>query len=398
MLAGTPARFCSWCFDYSPLFTLKQKNTAGRNEWECGTCGGTCYTCKVSGCPHLARGGVSNMAGFARMRCDRCRLGSQPCADIAAKMASMDAHFQTLCESTDAMRAELTKETPQLKNAVESGMLRPFICLVAMGWRQRRSLAMQLGWSLAESEVFGDPHGEAWEILSKGNSGVQDRASQSYEKAAGMDADWDEVLNRVSNSAFGCSRYVKSTDVADPAGKTSRPIKERERQYEERSARLRNPLDPRIRSLEDEVMEKLWCSRMGDVSSQSIFACLRPSEGNGVDRLRRRSGTRWRPCFVSRSRRSSGPGAQKLSSYPATVVRYSDKMLAAGCAKSVALRTASPRATSSTPYWRPSAQAHARPAAAPLPRRNRGARSSWTLTAATLQATSAGPRRWQSVA
>lgn len=218
------------------------------------------------------------MAGFARMRCDRCRLGSQPCADIAAKMASMDAHFQTLCESTDAMRAELTKETPQLKNAVESGMLRPFICLVAMGWRQRRSLAMQLGWSLAESEVFGDPHGEAWEILSKGNSGVQDRASQSYEKAAGMDADWDEVLNRVSNSAFGCSRYVKSTDVADPAGKTSRPIKERERQYEERSARLRNPLDPRIRSLEDEVMEKLWCSRMGDVSSQSILACLHPSE------------------------------------------------------------------------------------------------------------------------
>ena len=341
------------------------------------------------------------MAGFARMRCDRCRLGSQPCADIAAKMASMDAHFQTLCESTDAMRAELTKETPQLKNAVESGMLRPFICLVAMGWRQRRSLAMQLGWSLAESEVFGDPHGEAWEILSKGNSGVQDRASQSYEKAAGMDADWDEVLNRVSNSAFGCSRYVKSTDVADPAGKTSRPIKERERQYEERSARLRNPLDPRIRSLEDEVMEKLWCSRMGDVSSQSILACLHPSE-------------EWRGQVAPSERDEMEallrePQSQELWTRCAEAlivhvpdnsraIQNSDAMLAAGCAKSVALRMASPRATSSTPYWRLSAQAHAKPAAAPLPRRNRGAKSSWTPTAATLQATSAGPRRWQSVA
>ena len=29
-------------------------------------------------------------------------------------------------------------------------------------------------------------------------------------------------------------------------------------------SRLRNPLDPRIRELEDEVMEKLWCSKLGD--------------------------------------------------------------------------------------------------------------------------------------
>ena len=35
-------------------------------------------------------------------------------------------------------------------------MVRPFVCLVAMGWRQRASLAMQLGWSLPSSEEFGD--------------------------------------------------------------------------------------------------------------------------------------------------------------------------------------------------------------------------------------------------
>jgi hypothetical protein len=40
-------------------------------------------------------------------------------------------------------------------------VVRPFACLVAMGWRQRAALAMQLGWSLASSADFGDAHSEA---------------------------------------------------------------------------------------------------------------------------------------------------------------------------------------------------------------------------------------------
>lgn len=78
------------------------------------------------------------------------------------------------------------------------------------------------------------------------------------------DTDWDEVLSRVSYAAFGCSRYVKSYDVADPDGKTINPVAEAKRQKDERRGRLQNPLDPRIRSLEDEIMEKLWCSRLGE--------------------------------------------------------------------------------------------------------------------------------------
>jgi hypothetical protein len=137
-----------------------------------------------------------------------------------------------------------------------------------MGWRQRRSLAMQLGWSLAESECFGESHAEAWELLAKPGSGVQvspnvwllgrrgrslpanasgvdthrasitsrfdwqARATQSYEKLnpGASSADWDEVLTRVCMAAFGCSRHVHSSDVADPAQKLSRPIKEELRQ------------------------------------------------------------------------------------------------------------------------------------------------------------------------
>jgi hypothetical protein len=88
-----------------------------------------------------------------------------------------------------------------------------------------------------------------------------------YVRAA-ADADWDEVINRVSYAAFGCSRYVRSYDVADPSGKAFNPVSEAKRQKEERMAQLQNPLDPRVRLLEDEVMEKLWCSRLGDSSPE----------------------------------------------------------------------------------------------------------------------------------
>lgn len=181
-MPGAPPRFCSWCFDYSPKFSLVQKNSASRDQWECNTCGGTVHKCQMSACPHLARGGIANMAGFNRMRCDRCRLGDQACAAISSKMSTMDADFRHVSTSADAMRALLLKDVPERKLALEAGMLRPFLCLVAMGWRQRRSLAMQLGWSLVETESFGNPHAEAWDIISRAGSGIQARANQSYEK------------------------------------------------------------------------------------------------------------------------------------------------------------------------------------------------------------------------
>ena len=94
---------------------------------------------------------------------------------------------------------------------------------------------------------IGDSHGEAWELIAKAGSGIQSRATQSYEKInpGAEAADWDEVLNRVCIAAFGCSRHVPSSDVADPACKSMRPLKEIERQKLDRSARLRNPLDQR---------------------------------------------------------------------------------------------------------------------------------------------------------
>eukprot|EP01047_Picozoa_sp_COSAG01_P071299 COSAG01_NODE_11029_length_2023_cov_121.533784_2_plen_70_part_00 len=69
----------------------------------------------------MARGGIANMVGFGRMRCDRHRLGDAQCEQIIARMAQMDAHFTTVSTSVDAMRAELTRPTEQLRMATSAG-------------------------------------------------------------------------------------------------------------------------------------------------------------------------------------------------------------------------------------------------------------------------------------
>jgi len=50
-----------------------------------------------------------------------------------------------------------------------------------MGRRNRRLVAMTLGWELLDSPVYGNAHAEAWEICAKAHKGLQARATQSYE-------------------------------------------------------------------------------------------------------------------------------------------------------------------------------------------------------------------------
>eukprot|EP01051_Picozoa_sp_SAG22_P005095 SAG22_NODE_294_length_12872_cov_47.391372_3_plen_1542_part_00 len=279
--AATPI-FCSWCFATSPGFKLVRRNKTSRDEWECTQCGGECFRCqKPGGCENMARGGTANMAGFSRLRCDFCRLGKVECARIGIRMERADEHFAFLSENAAAMRNELTRDSKEFRSATACLMTRPFICLVAMGWRQRRSLCMQLGWALVESSNFGVPHAEALEIVEKPGSGILSRSNQSYEKLnpGASNADWDEVLTRTLAACFGICRHVKSSDVADPAGQLLRPIKEVLRQKAERRARLTDGGDPRVRTLEDEVLEKLWLSRAGlqtpearDLMDQSLLS------------------------------------------------------------------------------------------------------------------------------
>ena len=46
-----------------------------------------------------------------------------------------------------------------------------------MGRRNRRLVAMTLGWELLDSPVYGNAHAEAWEICAKAHKGLQARGA-----------------------------------------------------------------------------------------------------------------------------------------------------------------------------------------------------------------------------
>ena len=99
--------FCSWCFRNSrDDFVLVRRNKTSRDEWECTACGGECFSCQNAGCGNMARGGCANMAGFSRMRCDRCRLGKVECERVKIRMEHADEHFSFLTEDEGAMRPD----------------------------------------------------------------------------------------------------------------------------------------------------------------------------------------------------------------------------------------------------------------------------------------------------
>ena len=256
-------RWCSWCFAPSALFKMTSKNKTGRNAYECGVCGGGVFACQNGSCPNMGRD-ASVALGIKRQRCDMCRLGEERVAYIQELIEKSDGRDTAMFASKETKRALMSEETEQKRLAFESGHLRSYLCLLMMGWRQRRALTMTLGWSLLESSAFGCPAEEAWEIISKDKEGVQARANQSWETLGTKgtrDADWDECLSRTISSVFGCMRAVPSSNVADPAGKRKRPLKEHLRQQKARYANLLNPMHPRCRQLEDEFLERMYLSQ-----------------------------------------------------------------------------------------------------------------------------------------
>jgi len=143
----------------------------------------------------------------------------------------------------------LERESDAKVTAHKAGLVRPFLCLAAMTWKQRSHIAAGLGWPLVKSPSFGDAHKEAWEILNHPGCGVQSRANASYFKVTPRHSkvDWEQVMNRVVNAVFGSSRYVSSVAAAegqDLTGHTEDKL---------RAERLANPLDARVRNMEDEV-------------------------------------------------------------------------------------------------------------------------------------------------
>jgi len=82
---------------------------------------------------------------------------------------------QVLAEdrTVNQLKYEMTRESATRQLAAKAGMLRPFVLLVSMTPSLRALLAVQLGLSPLSQPAFGDPHEEAWQILSHKLRGLQ---------------------------------------------------------------------------------------------------------------------------------------------------------------------------------------------------------------------------------
>jgi hypothetical protein len=103
----------------------------------------------------------------------------------------------------ELVRKEMAKESQFRELAAKSGMIRPFLILVAMPAFFRNKVANFLGWTLFTQPYFGDAHEEAWVILSKDMSGMMSRAIKAYERIALLNRmPWYNVVYRVTQEIF----------------------------------------------------------------------------------------------------------------------------------------------------------------------------------------------------
>jgi len=103
----------------------------------------------------------------------------------------------------ELVRKEMAKHSEFSELAAKSGMIRPFLILIAMPAFFRNKVANFLGWTLFTQPYFGDAHEEAWVILSKDMSGMMSRAIKAYERIALLNRmPWYNVVYRVTAEIF----------------------------------------------------------------------------------------------------------------------------------------------------------------------------------------------------
>ena len=119
---------------------------------------------------------------------------------------------------------QLERSSPLAVQAHALGHARPFLLLCSMRPALRAQVGSCLGVPLLATPAFGDPHREAWALLSSPGTGLAARASggpspQGLLGPAGPAA-WYHVVRRVLDRSFGGPpRVVLPTGVIPRAGR-----------------------------------------------------------------------------------------------------------------------------------------------------------------------------------
>jgi len=229
--------FCSWCYEETVHYHITQTQS-----WLCDACKG-----RTTESP-LSNDCMARLEGKGRRIVCAKAQPLQHWQQILARKRQILAEDRTV----DQVKYEMTRDSPTRQQAAKAGVLRPFVLLVSMSPSLRALLAVQLGISPFSQPSFGDPHEEAWQILSHKQFGLQSTCVTRI-KGLGFSLnpfasppDWVSCLNHLCGTQFVPS-YMSWGDIF-----TSEKMDKDESQVE--CSRLHSA---KVDKFETEILEKI---------------------------------------------------------------------------------------------------------------------------------------------
>ena len=179
--------FCSWCYEETVHYYIAQTQ-----NWLCDACKGrTIESPTSSDC-------MARLEGKGRRTV--CAKAESQWQHILARKRQVLAEDRTIAQ----IKYEMTRDSAPRQQAAKAGLLRPFVLLVSMTPSLRALLAVQLGLSPLNQPYFGDPHEEAWQILSQKKRGLQASSVAGLSKLNPFASppDWVGCLNHLCVAQF----------------------------------------------------------------------------------------------------------------------------------------------------------------------------------------------------
>eukprot|EP01103_Thecamoeba_quadrilineata_P018753 TRINITY_DN7334_c0_g1_i1.p1 TRINITY_DN7334_c0_g1~~TRINITY_DN7334_c0_g1_i1.p1 ORF type:complete len:665 (-),score=86.05 TRINITY_DN7334_c0_g1_i1:15-2009(-) len=187
--------WCSICFEFGTHSLLERKKIPGpflRDEYMCNTCASITARCSEPYCQNMVRN------CFNHRKCLKCTSPKEwDWEAISARKQIFMAPY-----TAELIRENLSRDTPEKQLAYEKGMIRPFLFLVSMHPAARSTLALTLGLYLLRKSFYGDPHIEAWYVISHKTRGILFRGSERLESMRMVSSSWYKIQRRVERAVF----------------------------------------------------------------------------------------------------------------------------------------------------------------------------------------------------
>eukprot|EP01060_Flectonema_neradi_P014776 TRINITY_DN21435_c0_g1_i1.p1 TRINITY_DN21435_c0_g1~~TRINITY_DN21435_c0_g1_i1.p1 ORF type:complete len:939 (+),score=96.98 TRINITY_DN21435_c0_g1_i1:53-2818(+) len=185
-------RWCSWCVELSD-HTLQYRGLF-RNTYKCTYCKQRTTTCL------RCDSGMS----CGSLLCSQCGYVFAASFRQQWNLHSEGKHLVFSGESQRPLKDDLIRQSNHKTLAQQSGLIRPFLLLVAMGPSARVNAGLLLGVSLPKCACFGDSHSESWFIITKGMLPGCLTASEKLNVIMSQTIQWVAVLRRIADAYSPC--------------------------------------------------------------------------------------------------------------------------------------------------------------------------------------------------